>query len=154
VSALREPLPLSAETIDALADQIAERVVERLREDGAADRMVSAAEIARRFGVSRDFIYDHAGELGAVRLGGGRRAPLRFDPKAVAARLAEPPSPLTDEERERKRPPRRRKPASRVPLLPIGEGGDPQLRSQGTGQSGAKNRPHAGTAGLPGGDHG
>jgi hypothetical protein len=145
-----EPLRLSATTIEALADQVAER----LREVGAADRMVSAAEIARRFGVSRDYVYDHAGELGAVRLGDGRGAPLRFDPKAIADRLAKPLSPPMAEERERKRPPRRRKPASRVPLLPIGEGGDPQLHSQGTGVPPDKGHPHAETASLPGGNHG
>jgi hypothetical protein len=145
-----EPLRLSAPTIEALADQIAER----LREDWTADRMVSAAEIARRFEVSRDYVYDHAGELGAVRLGGGRRAPLRFDPKAVADRLAKPLSPPIAKERETRIPPRRRKPASRVPLLPIGEGDRLKEKSSADRRPPDKGHPHAETAVLPGGDHG
>jgi excisionase family DNA binding protein len=149
-----EPLRLNAEAVEALADRVAELVVDRLRDDETTERMVSTAEIARRFGVSRDYVYDHAGELGAVRLGDGRRAPLRFDPRAVADRLAEPPSPPTAEERETKRPPGRRKPASRVSLLPIGGGDAPQARLQPTGGPPSKNSAHAETAGLPGGDHG
>lgn len=148
------PLRLNAETVETLADRVAELVVGHLRNDETTEHMVSAAEIARRFGVSRDYVYDHAGELGAVRLGDGRRAPLRFDPKAVADRMAEPLSPSLAEERETERTPCRRKAVSRVPLLPIGEGGDPQRHSRGTGRPPAKNSAHAETADLPGGDHG
>jgi hypothetical protein len=120
----REPQPLSADTIEELADEVAERVVERLRQDGIAGTLVSAAEVARRFGISRDYIYDHAAELGAVRLGDGPRARLRFDPKMVAARLATPTGPPTPEE-GRTEPSRRRRstPPGKGPLLPIRRGG-------------------------------
>lgn len=153
MSAVCKSLRLSVETIDALAEQVAERVAERLREDGIAATLVSAAEVARRFGVSRDYVYDHASELGAVRLGDGGRAPLRFDPQAVADRLAAAASPPSSEEHKTKRT-RRRKPASRVPLLPVREGDDPPTRHRGTGERSARNRAHAQTADLPGGDHG
>jgi transposase-like protein len=150
-----EPLRLSTKTIEALADRVAEQVVERLREDGAAVSMVSVAEVARRFGISRDYIYDHAAELGAVRLGDGPRARLRLDPAKVAARLSKSASPSPPEKRETKRTQRRRpRSARRVPVLPVGEGGDPQPRRQRTGEISAKNHPHAETAGLSGGDHG
>jgi len=148
-----EALRLSTKTIEVLADQVAERVAERLRQDGTVASMVSAAEVARRFGISRDYIYDHADELGAVRLGDGPRARLRFDSTKVAARLAKPASPPSSANRKTTRTPRRHpRPARRVPLLPVGEGGDPQPPRQGTGEISAKNHPHAETAVLPGGD--
>jgi len=53
----------------------------------AAQRYVDAATVAQLFGVERDWVYAHKDELGAVRLGGGRRARLRFDVKLVAAAL-------------------------------------------------------------------
>ncbi len=74
-------LQLNAATIDAVAG----RVVELLAAADAADpRWVDAAEIARRFGVARSWVYAHAPRLGAVRLGSGPRARLRFDPQLVA----------------------------------------------------------------------
>lgn len=45
---------------------------------------IDAAEVARRLSVSRDYVYRHADELGAMRMGRGPKARLRFDPKAVA----------------------------------------------------------------------
>lgn len=38
-------------------------------------------------GVSRGFVYDHADELGAVRLGSGPKARLRFDVAGAIERL-------------------------------------------------------------------
>ena len=49
--------------------------------------LVSAATLAPMLGVSRSWIYEHAGELGAVRLGGARGR-LRFDPDAARAALS------------------------------------------------------------------
>lgn len=66
---------------------IAERVVELLRDEGVAVDLINAGEVARRFGVSRDYVYEHAEELGAVRLGKGTRGRLRFDPSTVGERL-------------------------------------------------------------------
>jgi len=73
----------------ALAEAIARRVVELLRSKGgneSAARLVDAATLARELGVEREWIYAHAEQLGAVRLGGphGR---LRFDRREVAQRL-------------------------------------------------------------------
>lgn len=68
-------------------DAIAERVAELLRDDDApaAHRLVSAAEIARELNVGRQWVYEHADELGARRLGDGPRARLRFDLETVRA---------------------------------------------------------------------
>lgn len=78
-----------AETLTArellLADAIAERIAGLLRdEDASAEhRLVSAAEVARELNVGRQWVYEHAEELGARRLGDGPRARLRFDLETV-----------------------------------------------------------------------
>jgi hypothetical protein len=72
-----------------LAEAIAHRVVELLRAEEAEERparLVDAATLARELGVEREWVYAHAEQLGAVRLGGpnGR---LRFDRREVGKRL-------------------------------------------------------------------
>lgn len=108
-------LHLDAESVEA----VARRVTELLREGGLAGQaeLVDTAEVARRFGVSRDYLYTHAEDLGAVRLGSGPKARLRFDPERVretlAARPQEPSHPVS-------RPPRRTGRRSNVAeLLPV-----------------------------------
>jgi hypothetical protein len=104
-------------------EEIARQVVALLERQGLGKReLVDAAELARRFGIERSWIYTHAIELGAVKLGNGTKPRLRFDPE-VAARVlrkvdgkpvADPPA------RSGKRagqPPRRA--VSDVRLLPI-----------------------------------
>jgi DNA-binding FadR family transcriptional regulator len=81
----REPL-----LDDRAVEAIARRVSQLLRHDAVVaghERLVSAAEIARRFGVSRAGVYENADRLGAVRLGRGARPRLRFDPQEVEKRL-------------------------------------------------------------------
>ena len=58
----------------------------------ARGQLISAEEVAQWWGVGRRWVYDHADELGARRLGSGRRPRLRFDPDEVAERLGEPGS--------------------------------------------------------------
>lgn len=50
--------------------------------------LVTADALARRLGVSRSHVYEHADALGAVRLGDGPRARLRFDLETARAALA------------------------------------------------------------------
>ena len=50
-------------------------------------RFVDAAVVAARLGVDRDWVYAHADELGAVRLGGSRGR-LRFDLATLDERLS------------------------------------------------------------------
>jgi hypothetical protein len=73
------PVTLAPETIRAIAEQAARRTVELLRDMPASGSLVDAAAVAKALGVSRDFIYDHAAELGGERIGNGRRGRLRFD---------------------------------------------------------------------------
>lgn len=52
-----------------------------------AERLVDASVMAGLLGVSRAFVYEHSEELGAVRLGAGPRARLRFSPDRALERL-------------------------------------------------------------------
>lgn len=67
-------------------DAIARRVAELLAGNAPPrPRLVDAAELAELLDVSRAYIYEHAPELGAVRLGDGKRGRLRFDVDAARA---------------------------------------------------------------------
>jgi hypothetical protein len=74
---------------DASVNAVAERVAELLRGESIEGELVDAAEVARRFSVSRDFVYYHADELSVIRLGNGSRARQRFDPVVVRERLTQ-----------------------------------------------------------------
>jgi hypothetical protein len=88
-------LPASGEDhpLERLVELLAGRVAERLApliSSGAPEQpegLVDAHEIARRMGRSRWWVYEHAGELGAVRLGHGPRARLGFSPARAEAYL-------------------------------------------------------------------
>lgn len=75
---------LSDEDIDAIARRMAD-ILHETRQSAPA--LIDAGEVARRYGVSREWVYDHAGLLGALTLGDGARPRLRFDPDRVAAVL-------------------------------------------------------------------
>jgi hypothetical protein len=84
---------------------------------------VDAATIAKRINVDRSWVYANAPRLGALRLGDGPKARLRFDPARVDA-LLRASATRTDERREPhiRRPRRitRRERSERgAPLLPI-----------------------------------
>jgi hypothetical protein len=53
------------------------------------DGLWSASRVAEHYDVAVRFIYQHADELGCVRLGGGPRPRLRFDPNTVKERWPE-----------------------------------------------------------------
>src|SRR4051794_6295397 len=78
-------MKLDAEDIEA----VALRVADLLRaQPNNPDRLVDAAELARILGVERDWVYARANRLGAVRLGDGPRARLRFELPRVRELLA------------------------------------------------------------------
>jgi|SRR5271165_1474970 len=114
---------LTPETIE----QIAERVAELLGRDHRqrpveAARLLEASELARRLGVSREWVYEHATELGAIGIGDGPRPRLRFDPEVAEAALAarrrgrDPAVPNLADTPSRRR---RQQATSGVPLLPV-----------------------------------
>lgn len=49
--------------------------------------LVDAATLAGQLGVSRDWVYENAGRLGALRLSDGPKARLRFSIETARARL-------------------------------------------------------------------
>jgi hypothetical protein len=90
-----------------------------------ADSWVDAQAVADFLGVGRDYVYANAGRLGAVRLGGGRRARLRFRLSVVLEALTpcaagrESPAPETRTAIRRKRTRAASRLGSGVVLLPI-----------------------------------
>lgn len=108
------PFPLDAASIEEVARRVVELLGERSLSNDPA--FVNAAEVARRFAVDRSWVYAHAAQLGAIRLGEGPRARLRFDLRVVAEALAAPPAPQRVPAPARVR--RRRSPA-RHALLPV-----------------------------------
>jgi hypothetical protein len=86
---------LAPETIEALVAGLAEAlgavgVGTQLTDEDREPQMISAAEVSRRWGVGRRWVYNHADQLGARRLGSGPRPRLRFDAAEVAERLGVP----------------------------------------------------------------
>lgn len=86
---------LDEQTVDRLARRLAELLV---HERPAAPtepamplgggKLLSAAQVAEWWGIDRAWVYAHADELGASRLGTGPRPRLRFDPDKVRKRLS------------------------------------------------------------------
>lgn len=86
-------LRLASESIEALATRLAELLVVAPppeRRSALPRRLLTAAEVSEWWGVARRWVYNHADQLGARRLGSGRRPRLRFDPDEVAERLGAP----------------------------------------------------------------
>lgn len=115
------PMRLDDYTIDAIVRGLAEM----LAANGylaQSRRLLTAAEVATAWGVDRSWVYEHARELGAIRLGSGPSPRIRFDSakleEYLEASTTPPPAPPT-------RPRRYRKPAASqltrkpVELLPI-----------------------------------
>jgi DNA-binding IclR family transcriptional regulator len=85
---------LGVSALAELAEVVAARVVELLdrQERGSARGLASAAEVAEQLGVHKSWVYAHADELEAIRLGEGEKARLRFDPERVARAVGATPS--------------------------------------------------------------
>lgn len=82
-----EASALDAATIRAIAHEVA-RVLGR----SGGDVLMTATEVATIFNVARSWVYEHAEELGVIRLGDGPRPRLRFDPAVVAQKLQARPA--------------------------------------------------------------
>jgi hypothetical protein len=64
---------LSPQQLQELAGLIADRLAAR-----QAGELLDASELAQRINRSRDYVYEHAAALGALRLGDGPRPRLMF----------------------------------------------------------------------------
>ena len=70
---------LTASDVEAIVEAIARKVVEIVDARSTTFGLVDARELAEELGVSIDYVYAHAAELGAMRLGSGPKARIRFD---------------------------------------------------------------------------
>ncbi len=112
---------LDREDIEALALRVAELLEQRGARSAAS--FVDAAEIARRFGTDRAWVYSHAAELGAVKLGSGPKAHLRFDPQVALERMQNRSTSKKQESGRERTERRRSRRSTAAPLLPIKGGG-------------------------------
>ncbi len=65
--------------VEAIAEATAARLAEIVSGAPGSFALVDARQLARDLGVSLDYVYAHATELGAMRLGSGPKARIRFD---------------------------------------------------------------------------
>lgn len=72
-------MTLSEGDVEAIAEATARKLVEFVAERGRTFGLVGPRELAEGLGVSLDYVYAHATELGAMRLGSGPKARIRFD---------------------------------------------------------------------------
>jgi hypothetical protein len=131
-----EPADYDDAALERLADLLVERLATRLGGliPEQVESLVDAVEIARLFGRTRSWVYEHAGELGAVRLGSGPRPRLGFSPARVAAHFeqASEPRALTMPQPTKPRRARRRRTdrtASGAKLLRVKATTAPERRS-------------------------
>jgi len=102
--------------LEDLAERIAGRVAEILSGGRSLDttwnEWLTAAQLATRLGVTAQWVYDHQNELGAIKLGSGRKPRLRFPADRT---------PGTERKgRHRPRPEGHREPrTTRAGLLPV-----------------------------------
>ena len=106
------------EIADRLSGAIVARVIEVLREEGLSSRAseatawLDAQEVAQRLGVSSEWVYEHADELGALRIGSGPRPRLRFPPQILDPRSRTTISAEAGGEPRNRRP----KPSGLIPI--------------------------------------
>ncbi|ADB50185.1 hypothetical protein [Conexibacter woesei] len=72
-----------------LAETIARRVAELVAARPPA-RLLTVEQVAEMLQVRSEWVYQHADELGALRLGDGSKGRLRFDAELVRERLRPP----------------------------------------------------------------
>lgn len=100
--AAREAFQFDPAVIDELANRLSDVLVQSVLDAIRAEGLIPGAsrpepwldanEVAEGLRMSRDWVYAHAEELGASRMGDGPRPRLRFPPSVVEARSAKPPS--------------------------------------------------------------
>lgn len=93
---------LDHEDIEAIAERAAHHLVGlldllELPSPRRREALIDASEVARLTGRTRQWVYDHQGELGAIRLGSGPKPRLGFDPQRVLARMerVDDPAPIS-----------------------------------------------------------
>lgn len=96
---------LTERDVEAIADATARKVLDAVREPAKVFGLVGARELAEALGVSLHYVYAHAIELGAMRLGSGPKARIRFDLDKARRALEERSTRSTAPGRHRRRGP-------------------------------------------------
>jgi hypothetical protein len=139
-----EFVALDRETVEVFA----RRVVELLHAENNAGGLIDAAEVARLYGIARSTVYQKAAELGAIRLGDGPKARLRFDRQTVAERLSNGSGAKRVDQAEQAVVPRRRPTlptrSRDVELLPIHARAAQGSRPSSTPSAGGPRSTHRG----------
>jgi hypothetical protein len=114
-------LSLHPEFVEIVARRVLEiTAAPDVAQELGADDLLTVSEVAARLRVNAKWVYAHQAELGAIRLGVGPKARLRFDPRVVDARLprAAPPEFMVDASPRAPEPRKRRRLRSRpVPSM-------------------------------------
>lgn len=126
---------LAPESIQAIVSG----VVEALSTNSARPRLLSTAELADALSVTPQYVYNHADDLGATRLGDGPKSRLRFDLEEArewmrtcsASRRPEPTTKPDPKPKASRRRPARSGTTSN--LLPIRGTTSDRYRSDGSG---------------------
>jgi hypothetical protein len=106
---------LHPDDIEAVAQRTLELLAQRNAEP--QPRYLDAAQLAQALGVRRDWVYAHACQLGAIRLGSARGR-LRFDLQHATRALAGPRPCVAARGSARRGSHRRVQRGARVDLLP------------------------------------
>ena len=127
-----EPVHLHPEAVEAVAARVAELVLAHRPHDEQPAPHMTVADVARWLVVGPAWVYEHADELGAIRLGDGRRGRLRFDPARVSEGLAscsarrQSTSPRVPAAKRNRRPLPGTPLGTEAPLLPVRGATDPE----------------------------
>jgi hypothetical protein len=117
---MQQPSPLLANGAPVLPDAELRRLARFIAKElealhGLQPALLTAAEVAKQYSLSRGWVYKHARDLGGQRMGTGPKARLRFRSHEVQARLSE--LQVSNDETPAPGPSGARQP---VELLPIG----------------------------------
>ncbi len=108
---------------DAFLQRLAASLAEHLNRpvvETPEPKLLDAHAVARLLACNRAFVYEHQAELGAIRLGAGPKARLRFGRTQVEAFMVRHDKPKAPEPPKRRTTrPRARAHATEVKLLPI-----------------------------------
>ena len=77
---------LHPDDLERLADLVADRLAVALQPK-PEPVLLTAQQVADRFGLSAEWVRDNAAELGVVRIGNGKRPRLRFEAEKVVSAL-------------------------------------------------------------------
>ena len=137
---------VDADLIELLAARVVEMLAGQLQTPANSTRrpgrLLSATEVSEWWGVRRSWVYQHADQLGAIRIGDGERPRLRFDLEQVARHLNQP-SPRAPRPAPATTPRRRRSQRIRADSPRLAFRVDPELLSPGTNTEMAGRRTNA-----------